>query len=96
MISAAGSTVASKAPAVCATWGVELIPNYNFWMDFPNLVKDGFSFTMEKIKQIQENGIGSLMSGSAGAGGDFGAGSGGSGKRGARYGKATGSRSSGV
>ncbi len=75
-------------------WGVELIPNYNFWMDFPNLVQDGISFTMDKIKQIQEHGIGSLLSGAAAAGGDFGAGN--SGKRGARYGKATGTRNSGV
>ena len=79
-------------------WGIELIPNYNFWMDFPNLVQDGFSFTMEKIKQVQENGVGSLLSGSGGGsgGGDFGAGNSSSGKRGARYGKATGSRNSGV
>jgi len=79
-------------------WGIELIPNYNFWMDFPNLVQDGFSFTMEKIKQVQENGVGSLLSGSGGGsgGGDFGAGNSSSGKRGARYGKATGSRNSGI
>eukprot|EP01125_Pyxidicula_operculata_P002452 TRINITY_DN12314_c0_g1_i1.p1 TRINITY_DN12314_c0_g1~~TRINITY_DN12314_c0_g1_i1.p1 ORF type:complete len:221 (+),score=36.00 TRINITY_DN12314_c0_g1_i1:56-718(+) len=32
--------------------GIELIPNLDFWKDFPSLVKDGFFFTVSKFKAL--------------------------------------------
>lgn len=77
--------------------GVELIPNFQFWQDLPALVQDGVAFTVDKFKQVRQDGLGSLMGG--GGSGDFGGGGKGGG-RGARYGPSfqasTGSRGSGV
>merc|ERR1712000_15107 len=37
--------------------GIEMIPNKDFWMDFPNLVKDGFRFSIAKIKREEYTAI---------------------------------------
>ena len=30
--------------------GIEMVPNLTFWQEFPALVKDGFSFTVSKVR----------------------------------------------
>ena len=79
-------------------WGSDVIPNAQFWNDFPSLVQDGISFTMQKVQDVQQNGLGALMGGSGG--GSFGGGdsSASGSKRGARYGPAatTGGKGPGV
>jgi len=36
--------------------GKEAIPNYEFWLELPGLVKDGCFFAFEKIKGLRGDG----------------------------------------
>lgn len=61
-------------------WGREVVPNREFWADVPNLVREGCSFSFEKIQQARSEGCAAAFSpsGGGGAGGGGGGGSGGS------------------
>jgi len=49
--------------------GMEMLPQIEFWRDYPGLVKDGLAFTVAKIKACFRPGSG--MAGSGGAGGGY-------------------------
>jgi len=38
--------------------GKEAIPNKDFWVDIPSLIKDGFKFTFAKVKSLSSGGGG--------------------------------------